>query len=111
MKVQDLIYAYAYHETANYTIAIDDEGLSGTIIFHWDAVENRHPDDGSYSNVLHYMPADIAKAEVSNFTFIPEKMVIDDSIYTTGTAECIYIMIPVYSELYRYLEDDNYPFL
>ncbi len=111
MKTKDLISAYAFNRTANFVIAMDDHGLSGTAIFTWDADDNRHPDDGSYSNILHYLPDDIGNAEVSYFSFIPEKMVIDDTIVKTGTAETIYIMIPVYRKFYRYLDDDNYPFI
>ena len=111
MKVTDLICAYAFNKTANFVVSMDDHGLSGTTIFRWDAEEHRHPDDGSYANILHYIPDDIAKTEVSYFTYLPAKTVIDDAIIETGKVETIYIMIPVYGKLYRYLDDDNYPFI
>ena len=107
MNVKDLINVYAYKHTANFVISMED----GTAVFQWNADENRHPDDGSYSNIMHYIPNDIGSAIVKHFSFIPQNLVIDDTIIKTGTAETIYITIPIYSNLYRYLEDDNYPFL
>ena len=111
MKVRDLINVYAYKLTANFVIAMGENEINNTVIFKWEAEENRHPDDGSYSNILHYIPNDISNAVVNHFSFVPKELVIDGEIINTGNAETIYITIPVYSNFYRYIEDDNYPFL
>ena len=110
MRTIELINAYAYKRTANITVAMYVNGEDMTI-FSWDAEENRHPDDGSYGNICHYIPDDIAKAEVENFDIIPQHLVSGNDIIKLGNTETLYIVIPTYSNLYKYMEDDNYPFI
>lgn len=99
MKVKELIAVYQYKYTNNIAIEMDD-----TIIFSWDADKNRHPDDGSYSNVLYHMPDDIADAVVDSFTVIPQYMACNNKIVKLADVETLYIIIPIYSKLYKYSE-------
>ena len=80
-------------------------------IFQWIVEDNRHPDDGSYSNPLYYIPNDIARAAVESFDFIPTHMALGNKVVKLADTETLIITIPSYSELYKYLIDDNYPFI
>lgn len=114
MKVHELIKAYSYNMTDDVIIKMEsntNNQLDARTIFNWNADDNRHPDDGSYANPLWYMPDDIATAEVTSFNVVPHNLVIDNHIYNTGKTDTLYIIIPSYSKLYRYFEDDNYPFI
>ena len=110
MTTCELIRAYNYNMTADIVIAMDNEDDNVTI-FRWSAEDNRHPDDGSYSNVCYYIPDDIAKAQVDTFTVLPQYLTIDKEPIKVSDTETLYIVIPTYGRLYRYLDDDNYPFL
>lgn len=110
MTTYELIKAYGYNMTNDIVIAMDTDGDNVTI-FRWNAEDNRHPDDGFYANVLYYIPDDIAKAQVNSFTVLPQYLTIDKEPIKVSDTETLYIVIPTYSRLYRYLEDDNYPFL
>lgn len=114
MKVHELIKAYRYNMTDNVVVEMEintESWLDDKIIFNWNADDNRHPDDGSYASPLWYMPDDIANAVVTSFNVVPRNLVIDNHIYNTGTADTLHIIIPSYSKLYKYFEDDNYPFI
>ena len=111
MTTYELIRYYDYRMTANITIQMRTSDGDDLTIFNWTAEDNRHPDDGSYANVLSYIPNDIANAVVESFDVIPQHIVSCGELIKLSNTETLYITIPSYSNLYRYLEDDNYPFL
>ena len=111
MTTYELIRCYSYRMTANIIIQMHTNDGDDLTIFNWVAKDNRHPDDGSYSNVLYYIPNDIANAMVENFDIIPQHIVSCGELIKLSDTETLYITIPSYGRLYRYLEDDNYPFI
>lgn len=104
MNTYELVKAFN-DKTADIAIEMND-----IIIFSWSAKDNRNEDDGSYSNVLYYMPNDIAKAEIQTFEVIPQYIHLNDNEYVKCETSTLLIRIETYDSLYRYLEDDNYPF-
>lgn len=109
MKVFNLINAYANYYTTDIAIVMNDE--VNTKVFVWSAKDNRHPDDGSYSNVNYYIPDAIANAEVVNFEIIPQYASVGNEVVKIANNETLYITIETYSDIYRIIESDNYPFI
>lgn len=102
MTIYSLIKAYAYKLTGDIAIVMETE--NGTeFIYTWIAKDHRSDEDGSFANVLYHIPDDIAKAEVTSFDVIPRHLVHDNEIIITRDTETLYITIPSYGYLYKYI--------
>ena len=102
MKIYELITAYANKMTANVVVEMTEPSGDNIIIYEWDADEHRNDFDGSYSNVLWNIPKEIAQADIECFEIMPQHLVLHNEIITLGNTETLYIIIPTYTELYKY---------
>ena len=104
MNVYALIKAYAYRTTGDIAVVMETE-TDNKFIYTWIAKDHRSDFDGSFSNVLYDIPEDIAKASVTSFDVLPQHLVYNDKIIITRDTELLFITIPSYGNLYKYITD------
>lgn len=104
MNVYSLIKAYAYKLTGDIAIVMETE-TGNKFIYTWIAKDHRSDFDGSFSNVLYNIPEDIAKASVISFDVLPQHLVHNGKVIITRDTELLFITIPSYSNLYKYITD------